>query len=141
MAWPAALTTDSDILKYVFEQGISRILEAGNDFSALHQGVAEEIKNWLEANSVGDADRIANTDAFKPAAAQLFAARILGNRNKALSDEYRLEFLRLMRNTRPQLQVGDEPRDGSAARVVVIKQGGTNYTKRRSGAVFRNTRR
>ena len=140
MAWPSALTTNSDITTYVFEQGITRMLESG-DFDNLHQGVATEVRNWLESNSIDDADDVSNTSAFAPAAANLFVSKLLVNRDKQLSDHYRLEYLRLMRNTRAELVLAAGPATGGTfGEVAVIKQMPNYHTRRRSGAVFPNRR-
>lgn len=136
MAWPSALTTNADITKFIFEQGVTRILETGGSFSDLHTGVALEVRNWLESNSVSDADDITNATAFAGAAANLFASKLLASRDEKLSDHYRLEYLRLMRNTRADMPLPDAATGGTRAEVVVIKQGRNYFTPKRSGQVF-----
>lgn len=96
MVWPLALTSNSDILKYVFEQGLTRLLQSGNDFSDLHQGVAEEIRIWLEANGVPDADNIMNSSDFKSAAIHLFASKVIRSYDAAKANEYSNKYIALM---------------------------------------------
>jgi len=129
MAWPTALTTNADILKHVFSQGITRTLEGGNSFSDLHEGVALQVRNELESRGIPDADKITNTSAYIPAAANLFASLIYRDTQPELSDSYFSSYLNRMKNTRPEIGTGDDARDGGlVARVVVRKQGRTLYT-------------
>ena len=139
MAWPAALTVDADILKYVFEQGITRMLESGVDYTALHQGVATEVRLWLESKSIADADEVRNSSDFQPAASHLFVAKLLRSRNPELAETYNRKFLALMRSTRPETGNPDAG-GGTVARIKVIKQGSSYYTTRRAGAKFNNFR-
>ena len=142
MVWPSALTTDSDITtKFTFEQGITRILESGNDFSAVHQAVAKEIRNWLESKGgVPDADKITNSSDYQDAAAQLFASRILQNRMPELSQVYFNTYIRLRSEVTPRLS-SEFATGGSVGKVVLIKQGQIYYTDKRAASVFGNKRR
>lgn len=140
MAWPSALTVNSDIIKYVFEQGITRMLEGANTYSEVHAAVAEEIRNWIESEGgIPDADKITNTDIYKPAAANYFASKILANRNEELSLNYFKAYRRLRRETRPTLSE-EYAQGGTVAKVVLINQGRNAYTTRRAGAVFKDYR-
>lgn len=141
MTWPTTLTTDADVLKYVWEQGIDRILESGNAYTNLHIGVATEIRLWLESKGgVNDADNILNTSDFEAAAAHLFFAKIIRDRDADLSELYIGKYLAILRSTRPELGTNNDPgSSGTVAKVVVIKQGNLNFTKSRSG-LFKNYR-
>jgi len=142
MAWPLALTVDADITsgKYVQEQGLTRTLESG-DFSALHQGVSEEIRNWLESKGgIHDADKITNTSVFKPAAAHLFVSKVLANREIELSRYYGELYAIKLREASAKVSV-DLASGGVVAKVVLIKQASrTYYTDRRGGAIFGDRR-
>ena len=142
MVWPTALTTNADILKYIWEQGITRKLQSGNNYDDLHEGVAIEIRNWLESKGgVNNADNIINVDAFKPAAAHLFWGKVIRNVDLDLSETYIQKHLALLRSTRPDLKADSDPASsGTAAKVVVYKQGSKYYTGRRSGQVFQDRR-
>ena len=142
MAWPLALTVDADITsgRYVQEQGLTRTLETG-DFSALHEGVSEEIRNWVESKGgIADADKISNTEVFKPAAAHLFVSKVLANRDLELSREYGRIYSIKLREANAKVTV-DPASGGVVAKVVLLKQGMMTYfTGRRSGAIFGNRR-
>jgi hypothetical protein len=135
MVWPSALTTNTDIVTFVFEQGVTRILESG-DFDPLHQGVAKEVRLWLESNSIPNADLVSNTSDFQAAAANLFVSKLLASRDEKLSTSYRLEYLRLMRNTRAVLPPPNAASGGTVGKVVVRKQGATYYGERPSRGRF-----
>jgi hypothetical protein len=136
MTWPAALTTNADILRHVFEQGITRMLEPSIDYTALHEGTATEVRLWLEAHGTPEADRVINFTDFTAAAAHLFFAKLIRSRDPGLSELYTQKFLAIMRSTRPELQAPDTARSGVPAKIVVIRQGASVYTSPRSGAVF-----
>lgn len=140
MAWPTVLTVDADVLKFIYEQGISRMLETGNDYTALHQGVAIEVRLWLENNGTPDADNVSNSTDFVAAAAHLFFAKLIKSKRPELSKDYNTRYLNLMRGTRVEL-TADIAAGGTLAKVVVRKQGQNHYTQRRSGALFDNYRR
>jgi|SaaInlV_165m_DNA_1040744.scaffolds.fasta_scaffold22499_4 hypothetical protein len=136
MVWPAALTTNADIISYVFEQGITRMLEGANTYAEVHNAVAEELRNWVESDGgINDADNITNTSIYVPAAANYFASKILANRDADLSLQYFKAYRRLRREARPKLNA-EIASGGKIARVVLINQGRTQYTARRSGAIF-----
>lgn len=139
MAWPTALTTNADILTYIFEQGLTRLLENGNDFTALHQGVAEEVRLWLEGEGgVNDADDIQNYTDFKSAACHLFVSKVLRTIDPAKAQEYSNKFIALMRTTRRDIaKPGDPLTSGTMGKVVVIRQGKDWFGKRRANQVFR----
>jgi hypothetical protein len=129
MAWPTALTTNGDILKHVFSQGITRNLESGNDFTELHNGVSDQVRNELESRGTPDADAVTNTSAFVPAAANLFASLIYRDTHADLSASYFASYLNRMKNTRVEIGTGDDARDGGlVGRIVVRRQGTTFYT-------------
>lgn len=141
MAWPTTLTDNAAVLQYIWEQGITRMLEPSNDYSALHQGVAIEVRLWLENHGIDRAANIRNPTDFAPAAAHLFFAKLIRSRDPALAESYTGKFLALMRATRPDLGAQDDPgSSGTVAKTVVIKQGSRYYTGRRSGAKFRGHR-
>ena len=141
MTWPTALTVNADITKFVFEQGITRMLEGSNAYTDVHEAVAVELKNWLESEGgIHDADKITNTSIYEPAAANYFASKILANRNKDLSLQYFQAYRRLRREARPKLSE-EIASGGSVARVVLINQGRNQYTNRRSGASFKDYRK
>jgi len=140
MAWPTALTTNADIIKYVFEQGITRMLEGANTYSEVHNAVADELRNWVESDGgIADADKITNTGIYIPAAANYFASKILANRDAELSLSYFKAYRRLRREARPKLSA-EIASGGKIAKVVVINQGRSQYTDRRSGSVFKEFR-
>jgi len=142
VAWPLALTVDADITsgRYVQEQGLDRTLETG-DFTALHQGVSEEVRNWVESKGgISDADKITNTSIFKPAAAHLFVSKVIANRDIELSRYYGEIYAIKLREACAKVSV-DIASGGTVAKVVLRKQGNATYfTGRRSGAVFGNRR-
>ncbi len=140
MAWPDAITSNEDLKKFTFVQGVTRILEDGNDYQDLHEGVAIEVKLWLQANGIPDADDVTNSDDFKPAATHLFVAKLLRDRDPDLAREYNNKFLALMRSTRPDLPSPDAASGGTIAKITVIKQGQNHYTDRRGGGVFKTYR-
>jgi len=140
VTWPTALTVNADITKYVFEQGILRMLESGNDFTPVHNAVAIELRNWLESDGgISDADKITNTEIYEPAAANYFASKIIANRLPELSLNYFQAYRRLRREARPKL-IDEQASGGSVAKVVLIKQGRSHYTNRRANAVFKDRR-
>ena len=59
-------TVDADLLKYFFEQQVSKLLRAGNTFTALHDGVITEHIAWLKSTRGVDPSTITNTDDHKP---------------------------------------------------------------------------
>lgn len=62
-----AVTVDSDLTKFFFEQRITQILASGETFTALHLGVVDEHIAWLESErGIGDASTITNESAHKP---------------------------------------------------------------------------
>lgn len=140
MAWPSALTDNTDILKNVWEQGITRMLESGNAYTDVHTAVSTELRIWLENDGgVPDADLVTNTADFVPAAAHYFCSKILANRDKELSDRYFSSYTRLRKEVNPKLSE-QMARGGSVAKVVLLKQGSSHYTSRRNGAVFKDYR-
>ena len=140
MVWPTSLTTNADILKYIGEQGLTRILEPGNDYALLHEGVSEEVKNWLECHRINDADLVINSDAFKSAAIHLFAAKVLRPVDKELAEEYNRKYMALIRSTR--VDVSEDVRSsGTVGKVVVIRQGTDYYNSGgRSNQLFKHYR-
>lgn len=133
MTWPTALTTDDDLTRYGWEQGHGRLVESGESTTALHEGAADVVGNWLEANGVPSRDDVVNTSAFRAAAANLVMSWLLRETDPTAATDYRLEHLRLLKHTRPQL-AGDEARSGGQpARIVMLKQGdATHYTGRQT---------
>lgn len=142
MAWPSALSVDADLLKHAYEQGITRLLEAGNTYTALHQGVALEIRNWVEGEGgIKDADLITNTTIYAPASALWVLAKIIKNRDLQLSKSYEDEGWKRLRQANKVAQLSEDMASGGGvARIVVLKQGQSHYTDFRSGAVFKNYR-
>lgn len=62
-----AATTDSDLLKYFFEQQVDKLLTSGNAYTNLHLGVVDEHIAWLKGErGIGDASTITNTTDHKP---------------------------------------------------------------------------
>lgn len=141
MAWPSTLTDNTSVLKYEFVQGISRVLESGNSYTELHQGVADEIRIWLESEGgVPDADLIENTADFVPAAVNLFLAKMFrGRGNLDMAEEHNRKFIAKMKTTSPRLSSQVES-GGIVARVVLLKRGDTHYTERRGDRVFEDER-
>jgi len=137
MVWPTTITTNDDIKKHVWEQGLTdRFPEAGNDFDDLHESVAIEVRLWLESKGgVDNADRIENPTDFAPAASYLFASKALLNRDRDLSKEYRFGFLRRMSSTQPKLSQ-DPASGGVTAKIVVFNQGDRAFTEKRTGSIF-----
>jgi len=143
MAWPIALTVDSDLLKYTFVQLIADLLEGANTFSELHKGASLEVRRWVENyGGIDDADNITNPEVFEAAAANWVIWQILRGQIEPefqkLANEYRIEFLRQQKIAGPKTaDVGTaNVQGGVVATVHLIKQGDSYFTDRRSGAVF-----
>lgn len=62
-----AITVNADLTKYFFEQSLTKVLRDGESFTALHQGVVNELIARLRAErGVDDASTITNTADWKP---------------------------------------------------------------------------
>lgn len=141
MVWPTTLTDNASVLRHVYVQGLTRILESGNDFNALHEGVAQEVRLWLENAGTPDADDITNASDFSPAATHLFVAKVLRDSRPDLAEEYNRKFLAIMSTTRPQVGGDSAGSGGTLGRVVVIKQGPSFYTRGRTNPLFKPYRK
>ena len=138
MVFPTALTVDDDLEKYAFFQEAPRLLERGNTYDALHEGVTEEIVNWLESEGgIADVDKIDNPSVFKPAAVQLVIAKIHRGRGEfEQANEYARIGMLLMRKASAAL-TEKKAAGGVVAELVLLKQGeATYYTSRRAGQLF-----
>lgn len=63
----SAVTVDSDLTKYFFEQQVSKLLASGESYTALHLGVLDEHIAWLKGErGVADASTITNNTDHKP---------------------------------------------------------------------------
>lgn len=146
MAWPTALTDDSDLKRFVFVQRLNRLLEAGNSYDELHKGAAIAIKNYLESvGGVEDVDAVQNPDSFKPASANWVVWQIFrGHADpdiKKMADDFRVQFRTEMKEITPIIAEPDGRSGGVVAEVVMIPQSDRKYfTRSRSGAIF-DTRR
>ena len=141
MVWPVTLTANADVLKFIYEQGITRILEPGNTYTELHQGVALEVRHWLERNGINNADNITNTAVYALPATYLFWSKVVHARDLEQSKSYLGQYLALMRGIRANLGTNNDPASsGTVAKTLVIKQGSRYYTRRRAGAIFRDYR-
>jgi len=144
MAWPTTLTTNASVLKHVFIQDITNILTGTNTYSELHEGAAEAVRRNLESvGGVPDADDIINPTDYEAAATNWFVWQLLRGqldpRLRERADEYRIQWKVELGTTTAKVS-DDIGAGGVAAKVVVIKQGGTYFTARRSGSAFSNRR-
>jgi hypothetical protein len=141
MAWPEALTTNADVLKYAHSQGVTRILESGNDFTELHKGCSERVKNWLQANRWPDADQISNYADFKQCAVFWFLYLVLVEEDRELADRYKTEFYASINNTNAEVVTPHQKQGGTFGFPKVIKQSRNRpYTSWRSGAIYKQGR-
>lgn len=130
MAWPSQIIDDTALLKHIFEQGASRILESGN-YTALYQSVSIEMRTWLETNRVSDADDIVNTTDFEIPAANLAWSRILrGMGNMESAGAYFAIYKTLMEGIRPQIVSSSSKTSQASATLApsITKQGTIHYT-------------
>jgi len=144
MAWPTALTDDDDLTKHVFVQLITDLLESGTTFAELHKGAAIAIREWLEGpGGIDSADNLRNPSSFEPVAANWVVWQILRGQIEAeyvkLADEYRIEYLRLIKTTTP-LNAQDKERGGIVGTVTLINQQRTYFTDPGGNTFFRNGR-
>ena len=140
MVWPVALTDNTDLKKHVFVQLIVDLLEGSNTFDELHKGAAIAIREWLQSDGgIDDADNVKNSDSFKPVSANWVVWQILRGQieteYKALADEYRIEYFRLIRRTTALNAEGKE-RGGVVGSVHVVKQQRRYFTERSSQDLF-----
>lgn len=134
MAWPTQIITDAALLKYIFEQGVSRILESG-DYTALYQGVSIEMRSWLETHRVSDADDITNTADYEQAAAHLAFSKIIqGRGNLESAKVYFAAYTRLMQGIRPAISSSSTQQLQGSPVIApgITKQGSLHYTPRLS---------
>jgi len=146
MAWPTALTVDSDLTKHVFFQGLTRILETGN-FANVHISATTEIGHWLETDGgIPDRDLISNTDDFVPAAAHLVAAKVIRAEYPDQADQMMTEWRRLMHTTPRRLTSSGEDRGGRIGPIAISRAGAVDargtgaprhFYPRRSGSRFK----
>jgi len=144
MAWPTTLTTNASVLKHVFFQDITAILTGANTYAELHEGAADAVRRNLESvGGIPDADDILNTADYEAAATNWFVWQLLRGqldpRLRERADEYRIQWKVELGTTNAKV-TDDIGAGGVAAKVVVIKQGGTYFTTKRSGSAFRNRR-
>lgn len=141
MAWPSAITTNADLIAHAFEPGLTRLLESGDSYTAMHASVSQEVKQWLESKGgIPDADDVLNPLDFAIPAVKLFIARALESRDPALAANYLKEYLRLMHSTNAKLPAPEAASGGTLAKVTIRKQCLNYFTRKRPGAVFGDRR-
>lgn len=141
MAWPDALTTNADVLKYAHSQGVTRILESGNDYTELHKGCSERVKNWLKANRWADADQIANYADFKQCAVFWFLYLVLKEVDRDLAESYKTEFYATINQTNAEVETPNSKQGATFSYPKVRKQSSNRpYTRYRSSSIYRQNR-
>ena len=141
MAWPEALTTNADVLKYAHSQGVTRILESGNDYTELHKGCSERVKNWLKANRWSDADQIVNFSDFKQSAVFWFLYLVLKEVDSELANDYKTEFYATINQTNAEVVTPNSRQGGTFAFPKIRKQAQSRpYTRFRNGSIYRQSR-
>lgn len=100
LAKDTAITTDADLLKYAFEQEISKLLRGANTYTELHKGAINEHIVWLRsAHGIKDPSTITNDSDHEPVVSHMVLMKIMSGKRGAKARDawefYRSEVMRL----------------------------------------------
>lgn len=141
MAWPTTLTDNDSLLEFAFHQGVTRILEDGNDYTKLHEGASIRVKNWIKANRWANADEVSNPADFAPAAVQWFLYQALNEVQPEAAEKFKTDFYAMMNQTNVEVDTPNKRAGATFAFPRIRKQSRQRFfTSKRSNAIYRNTR-